>query len=103
MGRIVAEAVIAPGKKRGFVRLRFRVQAWGVLVAAVGDRLPPVVRRLVGPPEGGGESPEFTLDLGGPTEMDRWAPQIVAWRLEGVTWTEIVRRTGLDLNRAYRA
>jgi len=35
--------------------------------------------------------------------MDSWAPQIVQWRREGVHWQEIVRHTGLDLNRAYIA
>lgn len=96
-----AEPVIAAGKTRGFVRLRFRVNAWAALAAAVGDALPDPLRSRL--PDPGGTGPEFTLDLGEPTAMDRWAPQIAAWRGAGVTWEEIVRRTGLDLNRAFVA
>lgn len=98
----VAEPVVAAGKARGFVRLRFRVRAWAALAAAVGDALPAAVRDLL-PESADDASPEFTIDLGGPTAMDRWAPQIAAWRAEGVIWAEIVRRTGLDLNRVYVA
>jgi len=35
--------------------------------------------------------------------MDRWGPQIVRWRLEGMTWREISQRTGLKLQNAYVA
>jgi hypothetical protein len=98
---ITAEPVVAAGKKRGFVRLRFRVNAWAALATAAGDSLPASVRHL--PPAPDEPVPEFTLDLGEPTAMDRWAPQIVEWREAGVTWEEIVRRTGLDLNRAFVA
>jgi len=67
----------------------------------MGAALPAAVR----PPESADEdtSPEFTLDLGEPTAMDRWAPRIAAWRAAGVTWVDIVRLTGLDLNRVYLA
>lgn len=98
----VAEPAVATGKARGFVRLRFRVRAWAALAAAAGTALPAAVRGLV--PEAADDGgPEFTIDLSGPTAMDRWAPQIAAWRADGVTWAEIVRRTGMDLNRVYRA
>jgi hypothetical protein len=98
---VTAESVVAAGKTRGFVRLRFRVNAWAALAAAAGDSLPAAVRHLLSAPD----EPvlEFALDLGAPTAMDRWAPQIVEWRAAGVTWDEIVRRTGLDLNRAFVA
>ncbi|WP_162136350.1 recombinase family protein [Zavarzinella formosa] len=99
-----AEPVITPGKKRGFVRLRFRLNAWRALAAALGDALPVESCGLWPKPSAGGDDgPEFMIDLGEPTAMDRWAPQIVAWRAEGVTWEEITRRTGLDLNRAFIA
>ena len=104
LGSVVSEAVVAGGKKRGFVRLRFQLNAWEVLAAAVGETFSAEVLRLVPEPaQDGNDGPEFTLDLGGPTAMDRWAPQIAEWRAAGVTWEEIVRRAGLDLNRAYRA
>ena len=98
---VSAEPVIATGKKRGFVRLRFRVNAWATLAAACGESLPAAARHLLSAPDE--PVPEFTLDLGEPTAMDSWAPQIAAWRTEGMTWDEIVRRTGLDLNRAFVA
>lgn len=100
---VIAEPIIAPGKRRGYARLRFQVRAWDTLRAALGDDLSVPVQRLFAnaPPVGG--SGEFTLDLGQPTSLDKWAPEIVAWRSEGVIWTEIVRRTGMDLNRVYRA
>lgn len=96
-----AEPVIAAGKTRGFVRLRVRVDAWGALAAAAGDSLPATVRHAPAAPADPG--PEFSLDLGEPTAMDRWAPRIAEWRVAGVTWEEIVRRTGMDLNRVFVA
>ena len=104
VGTVSAQVVLAPGKKRGYTQLRFRVHAWSALRAVTGDRLPESPPEA---PDSSGEdqdlSPEFVLDLGAPTAMDRWAPQIVAWRAGGMIWGEIVRRTGLDLNRAYLA
>lgn len=98
---LTAEPVVAIGKARGFVRLRVRVRAWAALAAVLGDalRVPPDALSC----EPDGTSPEFVVDLGGPTPMDAWAERIAEWRAAGVTWPEIVRRTGLDLNRAYRA
>jgi site-specific DNA recombinase len=101
---VQAEAVVAPGKKRGFARLRFRVNCWEVLGATHGDALPSPARSLLDWGEdSSGDGPEFTIDLGEPTPMDHWAPQIAAWREEGVKWEEIVRRTDMDLNRVCRA
>jgi site-specific DNA recombinase len=104
LGPVSAHAVLAPGKKRGYAQLRFRVRAWSALRAMMGNRLP---ENLLPAPDSGVAdrdlSPEIVLDLGTPTEMDRWAAQIAAWRTEGVIWEEIVRRTGLDLNRAFIA
>lgn len=103
VGPVAAHAILAPGKRRGYTQLRFRIRAWEALRSVLGDRLPDGLPITVN--EGGDEegSPEFALDLGQPTPMDRWAPQIAAWRAEGVTWEEIVQRTGLDLNRAFLA
>jgi hypothetical protein len=98
---VAAVPVIAVGKRRGFIRLRFRVNARDVLAAAVGDSLPAPVRRLPSAPDGPG--PEFTLGLGEPTAMDRRAPRVAAWRAQGVTWEEIARRTGMGLHRVYDA
>jgi DNA invertase Pin-like site-specific DNA recombinase len=104
VGPVTAHAVIAPGKRRGYMQLRFRLRGWEILCTVLGDHLPQGLPVTAKPAEGQrNASPEFVLDLGGPTEMDRWAPQIAAWRAEGVTWEEIVRRTGLDLNRVFVA
>jgi hypothetical protein len=104
VGEVRFDSVVAAGKKRGYIRLRFRVKAWDMLVACMGAALPPsVVAGLPAGREGDGLSPEFTIDLGGPTNLDRWAPQIAEWRAAGVLWEEIVKRTGLDLSRVYVA
>jgi hypothetical protein len=103
LGSVASHAILAPGKKRGYVQLRFRVRGWDALREVLGDQLPEGVAAALAPAAEGGLSPEVQLDLGQPTEMDRWAAQIAAWRAEGVTWEEIARRTGLDLNRAFRA
>lgn len=103
LGRVTAHAVVAPGKRRGYMQLRFRVQAWDTLRALMGDRTPAGLQAS-NPSEGEADaSAECVLNLGEPTAMDRWAPQIAAWRAEKVTWEEIVWRTGLDLNRAFIA
>lgn len=101
--RITAEPVVYPSKKRGSVLLRVHYHAWEAFMALAGDRLPPAVRRLLPDPAGRGPAATVDLALGGPTAMDRWTPDIVRWRGEGVIWKEIVARTGLDLNRVYRA
>jgi hypothetical protein len=103
LGSVASHAILAPGKKRGYVQLRFRVRGWDALREVLGDHLPDGVAAALAPAGEGGLSAEVQLDLGQPTAMDRWAPQIAAWRAEGVTWEEIARRTGLDLNRAFLA
>lgn len=87
---LTAEPVIAPGKRRGYARLRFKINAWAALTAPIGDALPAAVRPFLSAPPGGGEAKEFTIALGRPTAMDEWASRIAAWRAEGVTWEEIV-------------
>ena len=104
VGSVTTHVVVAPGKRRGYTQLRFRLNTWQILRAAIGDRIPQASLEAASQAAVEADaSPEFTLDLGEPTEMDRWAPQITAWRAEGVTWKEIVRRTNLDLNRVYIA
>jgi site-specific DNA recombinase len=99
-GRITAEAVLAPGKKRGYLRLHFRVNAPSVVQALLSERVPAALLDLVQLPAGH-ESPEFQLDLGKPTRYDEWAPQIVAMRAQGMIWSEIGRITGVGTGTAY--
>ena len=104
LGSVTAHAVLAPGKRRGYMQLQFRIRAWQTLRAVMGDRMPEGLHAAANASEGETDGgPKFVLNLGEPTGLDRWAPQIAAWRAEGVTWEEIVRRTGLDLNRAFIA
>jgi len=101
--RIDARAVIAPGKKRGYVELTLHYQAWDLFRAAVGNAMPNSLQKLL-PKAIEVKTPSVeVIALGGPTPMDHWAPSIARWREEGVIWEEIVRRTDLDLNRVYLA
>lgn len=100
---ITVRAVIAPGKHRGYPVLEFQLRQWSLLLAAFGSGIHPALNRLLAETGDDGESPTFTIALGAPTQMDRWAPQIAAWRSEGVTWQTIVERTGMDLSRAFLA
>jgi site-specific DNA recombinase len=102
IGRIVAEEVQIPGKKRGYVRIRFRIDGWAALIRMLAGRLPESVLKVVSPAEPGtGLSEEFVVDLGAPTAMDSWGPHIVEWRKQKVMWHEIARRTGLKVANAY--
>lgn len=103
LGRVVAEPVIAPGKKRGYARLRFTLRGWATLSHLLADKLPPVVASSLAGPSLPDESPPFVIELGAPTQIDRWAKQVVEWRRQNVTWPEIVRRTGLSLGSAWTA
>lgn len=104
IGRIEVEQVIAPGKTRGYPRLRFRINGWETLKTILhsAGRLAALDGILHHQSEDE-TAEEFVIDLGGPTLMDRWAPRIAEMRAQGVKWTEIVEITGLDLNRAYIA
>jgi hypothetical protein len=102
VGRVTAEEKVAPGKSRGFIHLRFRVDASQILEAALGGRLPESVLEAA-KPTSGETSMEFRLDLGGPTRSDVLAPEIAVMRARGVTWPEIGRVTGLGTGNAYKA
>ncbi len=102
LGQVTAEAVVAPGKSRGFIRLRFRVAGIQVLKEALGGALPDTIVSAINVNDAAGEH-EFVLDLGEPTRVDRLAPEIAALREQGVTWAEIEARTGLKTGNAYNA
>jgi len=105
LGKVQAFQVLPAGKSRGYVQLRVRVDGWRILHAI----LPPEALRTIldkvnsNDELAAGVSEEFKIDLGRASEMDSWAPQIARWRADRVLWKEICKRTGLDLNRAYRA
>jgi site-specific DNA recombinase len=104
LGRVEADQVIAPGKKRGYARLRFRLNLPELVKATLREASSHSSLQSVLENVGlDASSEEFILDLGGPTPMDHWAPKITELRARGVKWKEIVEITGLDLNRAYRS
>jgi site-specific DNA recombinase len=101
IGRIEVSAIVAPGKKRGYARLTFRIDAWDIVFAALDQRIPDcVVQRMRGAGESQ-DSPEFVIDLGHPTRMEEWAPKIAEMRERHVPWSEITKISGLKLGPAY--
>ncbi len=105
LGRVHAHQVLLPGKQRGYVQLRFRINGWEVLREILGNRIPSSALVALLPEDTGSEgaSEEFRIDLGAPSLMDQWAPKIAELRAKGVRWVEICEVSGLDLNRAYIA
>ena len=100
LGRVSAESVVAPGKVRGFIRLRIALDGRHVLAEALGGRLPGTMQALAGPTSAGSPE-EFFLDLGGPGRRDLLAPEIAEMRARGVTWEEIGRATGLGTGNSH--
>jgi DNA invertase Pin-like site-specific DNA recombinase len=98
LDRVTAESVVAPGKKRGFTRLRIRPRAYAVLKEALVDRIPSALLDTAS--NCVEEAAEVVLDLGGPTRRDQVAPEVARMRAEGKTWVEIGRVTGLGRGNA---
>ena len=103
--RIEAFAIIAPGKTRGFAQLRFRINGWESLRAALAERLSDETFDMLvsGIDRATGESDEFVIDLGSHSRMAEWAPKIAEMRERGVPWKEIQKTTGLDIGNAHAA
>ena len=98
IGRITAEPVLAVGKKRGFIRLRFEFNRFAAFVNALeqsenGHSFTDLAnsKSLEGP---GLKS--FTIDLGKTTKVDDWGPKIVQMRDSGMKWKEIVAISGMS-------
>lgn len=105
VGRVWAHQVLPPGKQRGYAQLRFRISGWEALKAVLPAGSLQTIAALLanGDEVAAGVSDEFVLDLGGPSEMDRWAPQIAEMRARNVPWKEIWEITGLGSGPAYVA
>ena len=102
VGQVVAEEVLAPGKARGFTRVRFNFNGRAILSHLLGEKLASA-RAWKEANDIGTRSEEFVVDLGAATPMDEWAPKIAQWREEGVKWKEIALRTGLKIANAHSA
>ena len=92
--------VTPPGKQRGYHQLRFRLKAWQIIHTALGEQLPPTISAIISRDNGmdACTSPEFCLNVGGPTRADEASAYIVKRRREGATWDEIRAETGLGRN-----
>jgi site-specific DNA recombinase len=101
IGQIEASAVVAPGKKRGYSRLTFRISAWDLVLAVMNGKIPKSVAQRMHVSAEAQEGPEFVIDLGRPGRMEEWAPRIAEMRATGITWKEITKITGLSLGPAY--
>jgi hypothetical protein len=102
LGKIDADQRISAGKSRGYSQLRFKLEPDKVL-STVFESSHSSIRALLQEVESTGEGIKCVVDLGSPSKMDQWAPEIARLRREGSKWTEIVNITGLDLNRAFTA
>jgi hypothetical protein len=102
LGQVTAEAIVPPGKSRGFIRLRFRVAGIRVLKEALGGMLPDGIIAAMNLDDAGREQ-EFQIDLGEPTRCDILGPEIARMRDVGITWDEIISRTDLGMSSAFHA
>jgi hypothetical protein len=98
VGRVTVNSIIPAGKKKGWGELEFCLDAGNILAQVIGDKL--VLPITAASPN---SEQKFRVPLGGPTRMDRWAPEIVTMRAKGMTWKEISRVTGLKPANAHFA
>jgi len=103
LGKVTAHPVKVRGRKRGYAQLRFRIDAFQALCAALEGRLPYGVTAAAGSSVTPAGSPEFTIALGRPSRMDERAPKIVEMRANGVPWNEISRIAGMSPGNAWTA
>ena len=105
LGKVTAHQNKVRGKKRGYIQLRFQIDAFQALAGVLEDHVSvdvlSIIRSDAKPVTA--QSPEFTINLGKPSRMDQWAPKIAELREQGVHWTEISRITGLNLGNAWAA
>jgi len=104
IGSVRVYRVRLPGKKRGYHELRFRMNGWRVIRAAMQGTISREVLDVVesGVEASSCESPEVCLPVGGPTKLDVLAPQVAELRAQGMKWTEIGKLIGLSPDSAYQ-
>lgn len=103
LGRVASHEISIPGKKRGYIQLRFRVYG-GQLADRILQNADDIPLGLL---QANSicltASGDVTIDLGAPSRMDKWAPKIDRMRREGVPWNKIGAVTGLGTGNAYTA
>jgi hypothetical protein len=103
LSKVNVHEVIPVGKKRGFPRLKFTIDAWAVAsrVLVKADGIPSAA--LATAPDRDLRSQEIVLDIGGPSRMDELAPKIAEMRRKGVPWRKVAEATGLRPGNAFTA
>ncbi|HNO80281.1 MAG TPA: recombinase family protein [Phycisphaerae bacterium] len=103
IGKITAHEIKIRGKKRGYMELRFRIDAFRSISNLLGDTVSPSILQSLNCVDDSEEhaSPEFVIAVGGPSRMDQAAPQIVSLRNEGVSWNEIGRLLNMSPGGAW--
>ena len=96
IGKITINAVVVPGKMRGYGRMFFNLSGGAVI-----QKLATSVPASLMPPNGGSPSSEIQLDLGSPTRCDRWTPEIDTMRKAGIGWRQISRVTEISSGNAH--
>lgn len=102
--RIVANAVIAPGKRRGYTQIRFSFSRHNAVLTAIDDeRMTTLTSANLADSVLDREAPlgDFVVDLGCKTKFDKVAPRIAVMRAAGHKWSEIATETGVSLGNAY--
>lgn len=102
--RIVANAVIAPGKKRGYAQIRFSFSRQAAVLTAIDDeRMTILTSGDLADSVLDKEAPlrDFVVDLGCQTKFDKAAPRIAAMRAAGHKWSDIAAEAGVSLGNAY--
>ena len=100
IGRIDADPVIAPGKKRGYCRLSFSLNLPGLVDIVLRRKLPRgISAMLAAPTDADANCVRMSVDLRAPLKTEKFAHDIWNWRHEQppVPWSEIARRTELTM------
>jgi len=105
LGRVWAHEINIRGKKRSYIELRFRIDAFQSLACLPDDVVNASVLKSWDRVDDSAStaSPEFSIILGGPMRMDRLAPKIASLRKAGTPWNEIGRLMNMSPGNAWTA
>jgi DNA invertase Pin-like site-specific DNA recombinase len=100
LGKVNVHEMPIRGKRRGHIQVRFEIKAWRVAMELF--KTNPAVLFMMDKQDDMA-TPTVCLNVSTPTKMDEWAPQIADMRKQGIPWSEIGKRTGLQPGNAYTA